>query len=65
MTNEKKLTITATLDDNNVVTLLVDVPSKIGLDDLGELTTAIIETAIELHEAEVSKYLNNTNYKNN
>lgn len=65
MTNEKKLTITATLDDNNVVTLLADVTEEITLLELGQLTTAVIETAIEIHEAEISDYLNNTNYKNN
>lgn len=65
MTNEKKLTITATLDENNIVTLLVDVTNDITLWELGQLTTAIIESAIEVHEAEISNYLNNTNLKNN
>jgi hypothetical protein len=65
MTNERKLTFTATLDDSNVVTLLVDMPNEISLEDLGELTTAVIETAIELHEAEVVKYFDNNNFKNN
>lgn len=62
MTNKKTFAIKAVLDDAGTIVVSVKVTEKLELLDFKELTLAIIETALEVHEAEVAKNLNN-NFK--